>query len=51
MLQAALDTIADPVRLTLLQHRELLDNPPKEACDRFTKNRSMATCLRRPLYR
>lgn len=49
MLQAALDTIVDPVRLTLLQHTELLDSPPEEACDCFTKNRYLAICLRRPL--
>ena len=37
MTQAALDTIVDPARLTLLQHTELLDSPPEEAFDRFTK--------------
>ena len=33
MTQAALDTIVDPARLTLLQHTELLDSPPEEAFD------------------
>jgi hypothetical protein len=37
MTQAVLDAIVDPVRLTLLQHTELLDSPPEEAFDRFTK--------------
>src|SRR5947208_12423373 len=37
MTLAALDTIVDPARLTLLQHTELLDSPPEEAFDRFTK--------------
>jgi hypothetical protein len=37
MTQAALDTIVDPARLTLLQHTELLDSPPEEAFDRFAK--------------
>jgi hypothetical protein len=37
MTQADLDTIVDPIRLTLLQHTELLDSPPEEAFDRFTK--------------
>ena len=37
MTPAALDSIVDPARLTLLQHTELLDSPPEEAFDRFTK--------------
>src|SRR5919197_3537039 len=34
---AALENIVDSTRLTLLQHTELLDSPPEEAFDRFTK--------------
>ncbi len=37
MTQEVLDNIRDPVRLTLLQHTELLDSPPEEAFDRFTR--------------
>jgi signal transduction histidine kinase len=37
MVQPVLDTIIDPARLTLLQHTELLDSPPEEAFDRFTR--------------
>ncbi len=37
MTPSTLDTIIDPGRLTLLQHTELLDSPPEEAFDRFTK--------------
>lgn len=37
MTQTTLDTIIDPARLTLLQHTELLDSPPEEAFDRFTR--------------